>query len=79
MEPMKPSGPIISVNDYDKDDDPHCGCETCNTPWGAQVLPLLVLAGRAQPPAPTQVTRPDPGDDPALQGTHLRVVPAADQ
>ena len=45
MEPMKPSGPIISVNDYDKDDDPHCGCETCNTPWGAQVLPLLVLVG----------------------------------
>ena len=47
MEPMRPGGPIITVNDYDKDDDTDCGCETCTSSWGDQVLPLLVLA--AQP------------------------------
>ncbi len=43
---MKPGGPIITVNDYDKDDNPHCGCETCLTPWGAEVLPLTVLTAQ---------------------------------
>lgn len=47
MEPMRPGGPIITVNDYDKDDDTDdCGCETCNTAWGDQALPLLVLAAQ---------------------------------
>ena len=32
------------MTDYDADDDQGCGCETCMTPWGAQVLPLLALA-----------------------------------
>lgn len=45
---MRPARPIITVNDYDKDDEPGCGCETCTSPWGAQVLPLLVLAARRE-------------------------------
>ena len=46
IEPMRPGGPIITVNDYDKDDEPGCGCENCTSPWGAEVLPLLMRAGR---------------------------------
>jgi len=43
---MQRPGPILTMTDYDADDDHDCGCETCNTPWGAQVLPLLVLAAQ---------------------------------
>ena len=85
MEPMRPGGPIITVNDYDKDDDTDCGCETCNTPWGDQALPLLMLAGRTQLPAPTPLPITDGGRPVAAaqqkttRGAHLRVVPPADQ
>ena len=44
---MKPGGPIITVNDYDKDDETGCGCETCTSPWGAEALPLLLRAARS--------------------------------
>ena len=43
---MHRPGPILTMTDYDADDDQDCGCETCNTPWGAQALPLLVLAAQ---------------------------------
>jgi hypothetical protein len=43
---MRPARPIITVNDYDKDDEPGCGCETCTSPWGAEVMPLLARAAR---------------------------------
>ena len=44
---MRPARPIITVNDYDKDDNPDCGCENCTSPLGAEVLPLLLRAARA--------------------------------
>lgn len=36
------------MTDYDIDDDPDCGCETCQSPWGAQVIPLLARAARSR-------------------------------
>ena len=46
LDDMQRPGPILTMTDYDADDDQDCGCETCNTPWGDQVLPLLVLAAQ---------------------------------
>jgi hypothetical protein len=44
---MRPVRPVIAVNDYDQYDDPHCNCETCLTPWGAEALPLTNPAAGA--------------------------------
>ena len=48
LEDMQRPGPILTMTDYDTDDDTDCGCETCGTPWGAQVLPLLARAARSR-------------------------------